>query len=156
MERLVMNQFLRLIGALLLIVSTCAVADQPATPALQSLSAWTNQSGSTLYIDAVDPSTGKVTGHYINRAAGYGCQNISYPVTGWIYGTAITFTTNWESSTESCNSITSWTGFYYQGQISTLWQLVVNGSTNTNQIVQGNDVFTMYVKNTKKSLINKK
>lgn len=155
-----MKQFIRLIGALLLIVNTCAVADQSTTPALQSLSAWTNQSGSTLYLDAIDPSTGKVTGHYINRAAGYGCQNISYPVTGWIYGTAITFTTNWESSTESCNSITSWTGFYAQnqgkGQISTLWQLVVNGSTNTNQIVQGSDVFTINTKNTKKSLINKK
>lgn len=153
-----MKQFIRLIGALLLIVNTCAVADQSTTPALQSLSAWTNQSGSTLYLDAIDPSTGKITGHYINRAAGYGCQNISYPVTGWIYGTAITFTTNWESSTESCNSITSWTGFYSQkqNQILTLWQLVENGSVSTSQIVQGHDEFSSNGKNIKKSLINKK
>lgn len=153
-----MKQFLGFIGALLLIVSTCAVAEQPTTPALQSLSAWTNQSGSTLYLDAIDPNTGKITGHYINRATGYGCQNISYPVTGWVYGTAITFTTNWESSTESCNSITSWTGFYSQkqNQILTLWQLVENGSASTSQIVQGHDEFSPNGKNTKKSLINKK
>jgi hypothetical protein len=117
-----------------------AAAGQTATQ-MTALSAWTNQSGSTLYIDAVDP-TGKVTGHYINRAAGYGCQNIAYPVTGWIYGSAITFTVKWQSSTESCNSITAWTGFLYNGKISTLWQLVINGSTSTTQILQGSDVFS--------------
>lgn len=155
LERLVMKQSLRFIAALLFVVSTFAVAEQPTTPALQSLSAWTNQSGSTLYIDTID-SAGKITGHYINRAAGYGCQNIAYPVTGWVYGTAITFTTTWESSTESCNSITSWTGFYYQGQILTLWQLAMNGSTSIKQIIQGNDVFSINGKNNKKSLINQK
>ena len=115
-------------------------ADETNASALKTLSAWTNQSGSTLYIDQVSPN-GLVTGHYINRAAGYGCQNISYPVTGWIYKNSITFTTIWQSRTESCNSITSWTGFYNAGKISTLWQLVVNGSTNTSQIIQGSDTF---------------
>lgn len=109
---------------------------------VQSLSAWTNQDGSTLYIDSVNPTTNQITGHYINRAAGYGCQNIKYPVTGWVYGTAITFQTIWQSTTQSCNSITSWTGFLYQDQIFTLWQLVINGSTNTGQIVQGKDTFS--------------
>lgn len=108
--------------------------------AIQSLSAWTNQSGSTLYIDSVS-SNGQISGHYINRAQGYGCQNTSYPVTGWVYGTAITFTVTWENPVESCNSITAWTGFYSQGAITTLWQLVVNGSTSTSQIIQGQDVF---------------
>jgi Avidin family len=126
-----------------------AIADGHATkameaatePSVAALSAWTNQSGSTLYIDAIAPS-GQITGHYINRAQGFGCQNISYPVTGWTYGTSITFTVKWQSSTQSCNSITSWTGFFYNGKITTLWQLVVNGSTNPNQILQGSDVFT--------------
>nr|7OUQ_A Chain A, wilavidin [Gammaproteobacteria bacterium]7OUQ_B Chain B, wilavidin [Gammaproteobacteria bacterium]7OUR_A Chain A, wilavidin [Gammaproteobacteria bacterium]7OUR_B Chain B, wilavidin [Gammaproteobacteria bacterium]7OUR_C Chain C, wilavidin [Gammaproteobacteria bacterium]7OUR_D Chain D, wilavidin [Gammaproteobacteria bacterium]7OUR_E Chain E, wilavidin [Gammaproteobacteria bacterium]7OUR_F Chain F, wilavidin [Gammaproteobacteria bacterium] len=107
---------------------------------VQALSAWTNQSGSTLYIQSVDPS-GSLSGYYINRAAGYGCQNTPYPVTGWVYGTAITFTVLWENATESCNSITAWTGFYYQGQITTLWQLVINGSTSTGQIISGEDIF---------------
>lgn len=122
---------------------------------ISASSAWTNESGSTLYIDSID-SNGLLTGTYINRASGYQCQNISYPVTGWIYGTAITFTTIWQSTTESCNSITSWTGFYYSGQIQTLWQLVINGSTSTGQILQGSDTFSPSSKKTHKSLIMKK
>jgi hypothetical protein len=128
-------------------------AAQTTTSSVQSLSAWTNQSGSTLYIDAISPS-GQLTGHYINRAAGYGCQNISYPVTGWVYGTAITFTTKWQSSTESCNSITAWTGFLFAGKLQTLWQLVINGSTSTQQIKQGADVFTQTATTTRETLIN--
>jgi len=118
---------------------------------IQSLSAWTNQSGSTLYIDSVG-SNGQLTGTYINRAQGYGCQNIAYPVIGWVYGTAITFTTIWQSTTESCNSITAWTGFLYQGQIQTLWQLVINGSSSTQQIIQGADTFSWQASKTRKSL----
>jgi hypothetical protein len=114
-------------------------------------SAWTNQSGSTLYIDSIG-SNGQLTGTYINRAQGYGCQNISYPVTGWVYGTAITFTTIWQSTTQSCNSITAWTGFYYQGNIQTLWQLVINGSSARSQIVQGSDTFSPQRSETLKSL----
>lgn len=143
------------ICAIFLFTSNNAFADTASKPSIQALSAWTNQSGSTLYIDAVSPN-GQITGHYINRAQGYNCQNISYPVTGWVYGTAITFTTLWQSTAESCNSITSWTGFYYNGQISTLWQLVINSSTNTNQIIQGSDVFTPNVLRDKKSLLHGK
>lgn len=123
-----------------LLVSISVQADDSEATMLRALSAWTNQSGSTLYIDTVS-NDGLLTGTYINRASGWGCQNISYPVTGWIYGTAITFTVNWESSTESCSSITAWTGFYYNSEITTLWQLVVDGSTNSSQIYQGSDVF---------------
>lgn len=129
-------------------------ASPSASQALQALSAWTNQSGSILFIDQVAPN-GQMTGRYINRAAGYHCQNIPYPVTGWIYPnqTGITFTTLWKSPQESCNSITSWTGFYYNGKISTLWQLVVNGSTNTGQILQGSDTFMPSQMSEKKSLL---
>lgn len=118
-----------------------AMADDKKIETLQALSAWTNQSGSTLYIDSIG-SNGLLTGTYINRAAGYGCKNISYPVVGWVYGTAITFNTLWRSTTESCNSITAWTGFYYNGKIDTLWQLTINGSSSTSQIIQGSDVFS--------------
>lgn len=126
---------------LLSVISLSANADEDISVSIQALSAWTNQSGSTLYIDSVS-STGLLTGTYINRAAGYGCKNISYPVTGWVYGTAISFNTIWQSTTESCNSITAWTGFYYQGKIKTLWQLTINGSKSTSQIIQGSDVFS--------------
>jgi hypothetical protein len=150
-----MKNMIYCLCAIFLFASHGASAEPANKQAVQALSAWTNQSGSTLYIDAIDPS-GRLSGHYINRASGYGCQNISYPVTGWIYGTAITFTTTWESTTESCNSITSWTGFYYQGQISTLWQLVLNGSTSTSQILQGSDIFKRTAKTEKKSLLQTK
>jgi hypothetical protein len=141
--------------AIFLFISNVALADTNDNLSAKALSAWTNQSGSTLSIDTVNPN-GQLTGHYVNREAGYGCQNISYPVTGWIYNNSITFTTIWKSSTESCSSITSWTGFYYQGKISTLWQLVVNGSTNTSQILQGTDVFTPSATLEKKSLLPSK
>lgn len=120
--------------------SISSYADSNKSPSFQALSGWTNESGSTLYIESVD-SNGLLTGTYTNKDQGYACQNISYPVTGWIYGTAITFNTMWESATESCNSITAWTGFYSQGTINTLWQLTINGSTSTSQILQGNDTF---------------
>lgn len=135
-------------GAALLSISAVAMADDHGAKTMpaevpmsvQAASGWTNQSGSTLYIDAIAPS-GQITGHYINRAPGFGCQNLSYPVTGWIYGTAITFTVTWRNPGESCNSITAWTGFFANGQITTLWQLVRNGSTGPGQIMKGSDVF---------------
>jgi hypothetical protein len=117
------------------------VLGQDKNEIIDASSVWTNQSGSSLYIESVDPS-GMIGGYYINREQGYACQNTPYPVTGWVYGTAITFTVIWDNATESCNSITSWTGFYYQGVITTLWQLVVNGSTSDSQIIQGQDTFS--------------
>lgn len=119
---------------------TTTATTAPA-PSIKALSSWTNQRGSTLTIDSID-SNGMLSGTYINRAAGFDCQNIAYPVTGWVYGTAITFTTIWQNVQESCNSITAWTGFYYNGEISSLWQLVKNGSTDPAQIMQGQDSFT--------------
>jgi hypothetical protein len=128
-------------------ISSFARADQ--VKKVQSLSGLTNQNGSTLYISSV-ASNGLLTGTYINRASGYQCQNIPYPVTGWVYGTAITFTTIW-NGTESCNSITSWTGFLYNGQIQTLWQLVISGSSSTTQILQGTDTFAWTANKSHKS-----
>jgi len=146
-----------LFGALVVLFSLglSSLSHADTTGKVLSMSAWTNQSGSILYINSV-ASNGQLTGTYINRAKGYGCQNIPYPVTGWVYGTAITFTTIWRSAKESCNSITAWTGFYYQGQIHTLWQLVVNGSSSIGQIVQGTDTFKPTASEIHKSLIMKK
>lgn len=138
-----------LVATFALAISSFARAD--TVEKVLSGSGWTNQSGSTLYIDNV-ASNGLLTGTYINRAPGFNCQNIAYPVTGWLYDDAITFTTIWQSSTESCSAITAWTGFFYQGQIQTLWQLVIGGSSNTNQIVRGTDTFTWQASKTHKSL----
>mgnify|MGYP006099868329 CR=1 FL=1 len=118
-------------------------------------SAWDNQSGSILTINSIS-STGLITGTYTNSASGYGCQNIAYPVTGWAYGTAISFNAIWQNASESCNSITAWTGFLYQEKISTLWSLTINGSSSTAQIIRGNDTFKQVRKVVNKSLILKK
>lgn len=132
-----------------LLVSLGACAD--TTNSIPVPSSWVNQDGSTLSISSVD-SAGQLSGTYVNKAAGYNCQNIVYPVTGWIYGTAITFDAKWESTIESCNSITSWAGFLYQSQISTFWNLTQNGSSSTSQILQGKDNFTQVTASLKKTL----
>ena len=119
---------------------------------LEAGSIWINQSGSIMCIQGVDPN-GMLSGYYINREQGYACQNTQFPLTGWVYGNAITFTVIWDNSTETCNSITSWTGFYYNGAITTLWQLVVAGSTNVNQIIKGQDTFTPGTQKANESLI---
>ena len=103
-------------------------------------SIWENQGGSTLNIDSIS-NTGLITGTYINRESDYACRNIPYPVTGWAYGTAISFATIWQSTLASCNSITAWTGFLYKGQISSLWSLTINGTSSASQIIRGNDTF---------------
>jgi hypothetical protein len=144
-----------LLCALILSVFSSLPSYANPTTAIQVPSAWTNQSGSTLYISTID-SNGQIGGSYINRAAGYGCQNIAYPVTGWAYGSAITFNTLWKSVAESCNSITAWAGFLYKGQISTLWNLTINGSSSTSQIIQGSDTFQQVQTLVNKSLISKK
>jgi|TARA_B110000879_G_scaffold50622_1_gene71536 hypothetical protein len=128
-------------------------ADQTSSVPVPSV--WENQSGSSLQIETVG-TDGLITGTYINRAAGYGCQNVSYPVTGWVYGTALSFNTLWEAVSESCNSITAWAGFLYQGQISALWNLTINGSSSSSQILQGSDTFKQIQTVTNKSLLLKK
>ena len=109
-------------------------------PPAQAIAAWTNQSGSTLHIEAVSPG-GMITGHYINRAAGFSCQNTAYPVTGWLNGTAITFSVTWTNSTQSCNSVTGWIGSFDPSftTLSTNWVIAANGS---QELRTGQSVFT--------------
>ena len=103
-------------------------------------STWVNQAGSTLHIENID-SKGKITGIYINRAVGFGCKDTPYPVTGWVWQDMVSFTVKWENTAEKCNSITTWTGFYHEGKLNTLWQMILVGTTNKNQIIKGEDVF---------------
>ena len=124
-----------------LLASFSAIAAKDETLSISANTQWINELGSVLTINTID-STGLLTGSYVNKAAGYPCKDTAYPVTGWVDGTAITFNTLWINSTESCNSITAWTGFYYNNQINTLWQLVEDGATSTSQISSGSDAFT--------------
>ena len=141
--------------ALLILTSVSAFADPAIKPSFQVPSTWVNQRGSTLSIDSVDTASGRISGHYINRATGFQCKNTPYPMIGWIYGTAITFTVIWNNASESCNSLTSWTGFYQRNQISTKWQLVVNGTTDPSKILSGDDTFTAQPRVNRNSLTDK-
>ena len=136
----------------IILAAILSISLEAAAQSIQVPSAWTNQRGSTLYLEALS-ANGQITGYYVNRASGTSCQNIPYPLVGWVYGSGITFTVKWQGSIQSCNSITSWTGFLYQGRINTLWQLVINGSTSTGQIQQGNDIFSPAQAVTHKSLM---
>lgn len=109
-------------------------------PRSQAVGPWTNQSGSILYIEAVS-ANGMITGQYVNRAPGFSCQNTAYPVTGWLSGTSITFSVTWTNSTQSCNSVTGWTGSFDANftTLSTSWVISRNGST---ELTTGQSVFT--------------
>lgn len=121
----------------LLVAIPARAQQQTPSPAV---GAWTNQSGSTLHIEAIS-ATGMVTGHYINRAAGFACQNTAFPVTGWLNGTAITFSVTWTNSTQSCNSVTGWVGSFDPSftTLTTDWVIARNEGT---ELTQGRSVFT--------------
>lgn len=123
---------------LLALVQATARADVPAD------SAWTNELGSTLHVQTVD-ADGRISGYYINRAAGWGCKDYPYPVTGWtMAGTnTVVFSVKWTNAYADCYSLTSWTGFLSSdgSRITTLWQLVPDGASSTRDIIQGRDTF---------------
>jgi hypothetical protein len=122
-------------AALVLPIGTAAAAD------LTAASSWENARGSILTIDSVDPATMMLTGTYVNNAAGFGCQGTPFPAIGWISGNAITFTVSWTNQSQTCGSITAWTGFYANGQIRTDWNLVYPDGSGSFDIMQGTDVF---------------
>ncbi|MXN63414.1 hypothetical protein GR183_00725 [Stappia sp. GBMRC 2046] len=119
-------------------VSSVAMADGAS---LTALSVWENQRGSKLTIETIDPTTGVLTGNYINNAAGYGCIGSPYRVVGYVYGNLIGWSVRWSNAHEDCQSITSWTGYYQNGTITTQWELVYG-----TQINDGADMFTSVAK----------
>ena len=112
-----------------------------AAAQLEPGSTWWNQSGSMLTIEHIG-SDGKITGTYTNGNTNFNCVGTPYPVTGWVSGNVITFTVSWNNRHESCGSLTAWTGFYEDGKITALWQLVREGTAATDKIYRGEAVFT--------------
>ncbi|MCJ7993567.1 hypothetical protein J5N58_02950 [Rhizobium cremeum] len=104
---------------------------------------WQNQSGSTMTI-TVD-SNDQVSGQYINRASGTGCQNSPYPISGRVDGNFIAFAVAWDNGTENCNSVTGWAGYAQASgstiEIVTQWNLAYQGGGGP-AIEQGKDLFT--------------
>jgi hypothetical protein len=116
-------------------VEAYAQSVQPATT-------WKNDKGSLLTIDSID-GTGELKGNYVNKAAGYPCQNTQYAVIGWVDDGKISFSVRWKNSTEDCKSITAWTGYLSGNRIISQWDLVYLDSTEKAPIIfRGTDVFT--------------
>jgi len=122
------------------------------TKELVAGSVWRNQSGSLLEIQQINPDM-SISGSYINKAPGFQCQGTPYPMAGWIIGSAISFTVLWDNSYENCNSVTGWSGFYYNGEIETKWNLAVSGARDPKQILSGEDVFAPYPEIVSESLL---
>lgn len=126
--------------------SQAAFADDSSTIARESLKGhtiWVNARGSQMSISV--SSSGRVSGSYINRDGNYSCQNTPYPISGWVDGTAISFSVQWDNRFENCNSVSGWTGFFdaASGEIETKWNLSVSGSTDPSQILAGTDTFSL-------------
>ena len=125
----------------LVFLSWFSLASAEDVNKINSNTNWVNQAGSSLQIGEIEEN-GLFKGTYINRAKGYSCQNIPYPVTGWVNGTALTFTVKWQHPEESCGSLTAWTGFLSGGKITTEWQLVKDQTTEVGQLFKGTAIFT--------------
>ncbi len=139
------------LAAIAVSLAGAAAAFSPVDPAafkdfsslVSTSSTWTNQSGSTMTI-SIDGND-NVTGQYINRAQGTGCQNSPYPIAGRVTGNFIAFSVAWTNGTQNCNSVTGWAG-YAQASGSTIaivtqWNLAYQGS-GAPAIEQGADTFT--------------
>ncbi len=114
-------------------------------------SVWQNQRGSLFQINTVS-ANGLLTGFYVNKAAGYQCQNYGYPMTGWVVGTSVSFSVNWNNGVVNCNSTTGWTGYVSGNTLVTKWNLSASGSTT---ILSGADTFTRISAISHKGLVKK-
>ncbi|MFP6756808.1 MAG: avidin/streptavidin family protein [Alphaproteobacteria bacterium] len=135
--------------------------DNPGMGLLASGLSWTNQSGSVAsltFTASSQPGTYVMSGYYVNNVAGYGCQGTPYPLSGIYYVNTqtISFSVAWSNSSEDCQSVTGWTGYFDVSQspmtMTTNWNLAY--STGSGQaIAQGKDVFTNTAVVTSESLI---
>ncbi len=115
-----------------IVYSGAAAAQQLTTGATY---VWVNELGSKMTTSW--GTDGLISGTYVT-AVGCGAGTVR-PLTGWWNNSAMTFTVNWQA----CNSLTSWTGNYNAGKITTLWLLTVSGPPQWNSIVAGADTFTL-------------
>lgn len=139
--------------AMSLFVILAAIGPQPAfaadtgqSAAVESLkghTVWVNTRGSQMSISV--SASGHISGSFINHDGNFSCQNTPYPISGWVDGTAVSFSVRWDNQFENCNSVTGWTGFLDTagGKIETHWNLSVSGSTDPSQILAGTDTFSL-------------
>jgi hypothetical protein len=124
------------------LLAACLFAGEATaqSQAIVAPSEWQNQAGSLLRIDAIDGS-GKLSGSYVNRAAGFRCQNIAYAVSGVVYGNAVAFTVKWANEQASCGSVTTWAGYLADGALHTRWLLIRDGGSSDEHLLRGESTF---------------
>ncbi len=124
---------------ILIVAATLAFLNQAhAQPAPGTT--WVNQRGSVLTIDTIGID-GKFEGTFVNKAAGFKCQGMPYPVVGWIDGETMGWLVIWNNSYENCQSVTAWGGIVVSSStIETNWVL---SSLQTGSSLIGSDTFKM-------------
>ena len=110
---------------------------------LAAPSIWINGKGSELIIDSFDAETNMIKGTYINTAEGFPCQNIEYPLSGWLYNSIISFSVIWKSSEESCDALTTWIGYIKDDTLITSWQLINKDMKGLAELLTGEDDFKL-------------
>lgn len=121
-----MKKLLKIIAVL--IIYTIFISTASATTKNLSGTQWVSKNYHSIFRITSVSKNGLLIGTYQNQAPQYPCNSI-YLVTGWLYGDVISFTTKWQNSIESCNSITIWIGKLNvaSDQISVNWDLVRDG-----------------------------
>ncbi len=142
-----MKKFL-LAGAAFAVISNSAFADSHLTMdesgLLSVASTWQNQAGSAMTI-SIGPN-GWVSGRYVNAETDFGCVGgPGFPLMGWYLEGTISFTVIWKNISQSCHSMTGWTGYLTTNgtdlQFKTQWNLA-EPTGDGFQILSGSDVFT--------------
>jgi hypothetical protein len=111
---------------------------------------WTNELGSTLEIQSIDPATGKLTGTYASPS---GTTGQTFPLVGAVNyeipgpnqnnAVVVTFSVHWGSY----GSITTWNGTFkpnsQPAKIRTQWILVrSNSNQDWDHTLLGSDIFS--------------
>jgi len=104
-------------------------------------STWTSIEGSILTIENIEDQTHKITRYFITKAEDYPCKNIPYPVTGWLYGSILTFSVMWKDQKESCGAVTTWIGYIEQNRITAVWKLIDHNMVDLSETFESTDYF---------------
>ena len=87
-------------------------------------------------------SDGTFTGTYVNKAAGFSCQNEIMAVRGITAASLVTFWVRWKNANVDCQSITTWVGSVSGDTLRTEWNLVYVNFAGNAAYARGSDDFS--------------
>ena len=116
----------------------------PALAGAQSFApqtTWINDHGSVLVIQSIAPD-GRLEGSYSNSMPGTPCDNVAFPVAGWVDGERITYSIRRKNASVDCGSVSSWTGYLANGRIYAEWSTGQwDAHTAQARLTRGTDVY---------------